>query len=265
MGSVVFLSSFLAGKKEMEFTHYFIERDYLPMIGAHVLLLLLAWNRGLSRLNGFILISASIFYMYYLYRNRKDSLKEDVGKSSENPRKDILVGFLAMILLVYFSDVFLGIVEKIIVSTGFSGSMIGVAMVGLVSAMPELTTALTGMRKEAEGISLGTLIGSNITNPLLGVGIGALISTYRVPEPLVLWDLPFQIVTAAVLVVYLWNKKRIGFSIGLVLDKIGFTGISERTNKMENGVLTAKGGLTLVALFALYIAVRSAYFAVDFI
>jgi hypothetical protein len=86
-----------------------------------------------------------------------------------------------------------------------------------------------------------------------------------VPEPLVLRDIPFQIINAAVLVVYPSYKKRIAFSIGLILNNIRFTGISERTNKMKNGLLTAKGGLALMAPFVLYIAIRCAYFAVDFV
>jgi Ca2+/Na+ antiporter len=48
-----------------------------------------------------------------------------------------------MMLLVYFSDVLLGVVKNIVALKSFPELMIGVAMVGLVSAMPELTTALT--------------------------------------------------------------------------------------------------------------------------
>jgi Ca2+/Na+ antiporter len=78
MSSVVFMSSFLAGKKDMEFSHDFNNRDYLPMIGAYALLLLLVLDRVLSRPNGLILVSVFSFYMCPLYRNRKDSLTKDV-------------------------------------------------------------------------------------------------------------------------------------------------------------------------------------------
>jgi membrane-anchored glycerophosphoryl diester phosphodiesterase (GDPDase) len=58
-----------------------------------------------------------------LSKQEKNSLMEDLGESSENTKKDVLAEFLAKILLVYFSNFFLGIVENIIASPCFYGSM----------------------------------------------------------------------------------------------------------------------------------------------
>lgn len=265
MGSVVFLASFISGKKQMKFSRGFVLKEYLPMVGAHLLLFLLVLAGSLTRLDGLILISVFSAYMYYLYsgRHRKVVDRGDKEKS-ENPYLDMFVGLVAMVAVVVFSDLFLGSVESLIAVTGLSGSMIGVAVVGFVSAMPEFSTAITGLRQNAEGISLGTLIGSNITNPLLGVGIGSLISGYTVPRPLILWDLPVQITTASLLVIYLWNKETISESMENVLQYIGINRGSEKLRERENGVLTAIGGLMLVSLYLLYIGVRTAFFTADF-
>lgn len=48
-------------------------------------------------------------------------------------------------------------------------------------------------------LSLGTLVGSNITNPTLAVGVGAVISTYNVPQVVIVFDLPVKIVTAGMI------------------------------------------------------------------
>jgi hypothetical protein len=71
------------------------------------------------------------------------------------------------------------------------------------------------------------------------------------PESFIIWDLLFQIITADLLMVYIWNREKKVFSIGLSLNKKGFTDISERTNKIEDDVPWEKEGLTLMALFAL--------------
>ena len=72
--------------------------------------------------------------------------------------------------------------SRVVMTTGVGGSLIGVVTLGVASALPELTTALAGARQKAHGISLGTLVGSNITNPLVAIGGGALISTYWIPR-----------------------------------------------------------------------------------
>lgn len=265
MGSVVVIGSMIGGRDNLVFTKKFLKRDYIPMIGAHVLLLLMAFNRTLSRIEGLTLIAIFASYMYYLYTTRDEKLlRQGDAQPSEKPWKDLIIGLFSLGVLIYASDVFLEVVEAVITQTGISGSMIGVVVVGFVSAMPELVTALSAIRSGAEGISLGTLIGSNITNPLMAVGIGATISSYSVPEPIVLWDLPMQTVTAVFIVVYLWNKEKIGDILAKPLFVIGLEKSAEKMKSTENGVLTATGGLLLIGVYLLYISVRAVFFSVDF-
>jgi cation:H+ antiporter len=66
---------------------------------------------------------------------------------------------------------------------------------------------LAGIRQKEHGISLGTLVGSNITNPLVGIGGGAIISTYAVPNPLIWWDLPWATITGIILWLIIYFRK----------------------------------------------------------
>jgi len=111
-----------------------------------------------------------------------------------------------------------------------------VLTLGVASALPEFTTALAGIRHKENGISLGTLVGSNITNPLVAIGGGALISTYAVPRPLLTWDLPWETVTGLILWVILIVTK---------------------------GRLKKVHAFYLIGLYFVYIIFRWIYFAVD--
>jgi len=112
-----------------------------------------------------------------------------------------------------------------------------VVTLGVASALPELTTALAGIRHKEAGVSLGTLVGSNITNPLLAIGGGAMISTYAVPRPLIAWDLPWATLTGALLWAILWFNK---------------------------GKLGKKSAIYLMAMYFIYIIFRGLFFNVDF-
>jgi len=265
LGIVIMSAAWMADRKSFEFSKKFLVRDYAPMIGAGLLTLVLAWDGTLTRLDGSILLSFFSGYMYYQYRKRGEELqKQGDGEPSKKPYRDLVVGILVMILVVASADVFLKVVELGIAATGLSGSMIGVIVGGGVSALPEMTTAIQGLRQNAEGISLGTLIGSNITNPLLAIGAGAYISSYAVPKPLLLWDLPMGVATAGLFLVYLLNKERLGSVLGGLAGGLGLVSWQMRFESMEDRTLSVWGSSLLIFMFLIYVYVRFRFFAIDF-
>lgn len=218
-----------------KFSTMFLKRDYLPMIGTTLMCIVLGWDGYYSRLDGAVLISAFGGYMYYLYQTQGDF--EQSSSPSKNIKKDILIAIIAFSGVLISSHIVLDVSEIIVRRTGLGGSLIGVATIGVMSALPEFFTAISGVFKKAEGISLGTLIGSNITNPLLAIGFGSLLSTYWIPRPLVLWDLPMETITAALLLIYLYYTSE---------GKLGWM-----------------GGLYLVILYIFYLVIRVGFFAID--
>lgn len=265
LGLVLVFAAWVGEKSGFKFSKKFLIRDYAPMMGTTLLTLVLAWDGLLSRLDGLILFGSFAAYMYYQYTTRGEQLaRQGSSEPSERPKYDFIMGIAFMLIVIYSADVFLNVVELGIEATGLSGSMIGVATVGIISAFPEMITAITGLRRGAEGISLGTLIGSNITNPLLAIGLGSLISTYAVPRPLVLWDLPMETMTAAILLVYLLNKSRIGSALAPVAGALGWSSAQKRLEESEDRLLTVVGAALLVAMYFVYMYVRWTYFQVDF-
>lgn len=281
LGLVIFSSALIANKHSFRFSRKFLIRDYAPMMGTTLMTLILALNwQGiakflsggslkvsgtLTRLDGLILVGSFVMYMIYLYSTRKEELAEQGdAEPSKRPRFDLLIGLLAMGVVIGSAEIFLRVVEIAVEQTGLSESMIGVASVGIVSAFPEMITAISGLRRGSEGVSLGTLIGSNITNPLLAIGSGAVISTYAVPRPLVLWDLPMETITAGVLLMYMFSKERIGDTLAVPFRKIGFNRIASRLEATENQVISLAGAVILMLMYVVYMYIRFTFFQYDF-
>ena len=225
------------------FRRYFIWKSMLPMIGTTIMCIVLGLDRNYSRFDGFLLFSTFVAYTYFLYRDeRKYFHKPDTEPSGDIPQsgaeavKYALVALGAMAVTVFSAQVVLYITEFVVRVTGIGGSLIGVVTLGVASALPEFTTAVSGIKNKEHGISLGTLVGSNITNPLVAIGGGALVSTYWVPRPLIVWDLPWETVTGAILALILWFRA---------------------------GRLSKGTAIYLVGLYAFYIATRALFFAVD--
>jgi cation:H+ antiporter len=242
LGLVVLLSGTLYFRK------YFLTKSMLPMIGTTVMCIILGLDGTYSRLDGAILFGTFILYTYYLYIDELKHYKEEdnqpqsekiangIPQNWKGVLRDGLISVAMLGLTIYAATYVLAITEIVVSRTGIGGSLIGVLTLGVASALPEFTTALAGIRNKENGISLGTLVGSNITNPLVAIGGGALISTYAVPRPLIIWDLPWETMTGAAL----W--------IILIFTK---------------GKLKKVHAIYLMIMYFVYIICRSLFFAVD--
>ena len=242
LGLVVLLSGTLYFRK------YFLTKSMLPMIGTTIMCIILGYDGTYSRVDGAILFGTFILYSYYLYLDeRKHYKKEDnkpqsekiangVPKNGKEVLRDSLIALAMLGVTIFAATYVLSVTEIVVGRTGIGGSLIGVLTLGVASALPEFTTALAGIRHKENGISLGTLVGSNITNPLVAIGGGAMISTYAVPRPLIAWDLPWETITGLIL----WGI--------LVVTK---------------GKLKKVHAIYLIVLYFVYIILRSAFFAVD--
>ena len=231
---------FIAGT--ITFKRYFLWKSMLPMIATTLMCIVLGLDGTYSRVDGLILFGTFLAYVAFLYYDeRKHYKEEDHGFTPEGDRpegvpatgkealRDAVISVLAMVVTVASAMVALQATEGIVENTGISGSLIGVVTLGIASALPEFITALSGIRKGDAGIPLGTLVGSNITNPLVAIGGGALISTYAVPRPLVAWDLPWETLTGIILWAILWfNKGRAGRKTAIYLTLLYFFYLSMR-------------------------------------
>jgi cation:H+ antiporter len=238
---------FIAGR--LQFKRYFLWKSMGPMIISTLMCIGLGLDGTYSRLDGVILFGSFILYMVFLYYderkfyneedhgfNEDGDVPENVPQAAKQAMIDAAVSLLAIGVTIITSIIVLQLTEEIVSRTGLGGSLIGVMTLGVASALPELTTAISGIKNGDTGISLGTLIGSNVTNPLVAIGGGAIISTYWVPGPLVNWDLPWEAITGAFLWAVLWFRK-------------GYAG--------------KKTAIYLSIMYFIYIGLRMRFFGVD--
>ncbi len=89
---------------------------------------------------------------------------------------NILLFVLSVAVLIFASDKFVGAAEKIGLSLGISPFIIGVSIVAFGTSLPELATSIFSVVDGQSEIVVGNVIGSNITNVLLVLGLTAVMS-----------------------------------------------------------------------------------------
>ncbi len=125
---------------------------------------------------------------------------------------EIIIGF---VLLIKGADFFVDGASSIAVKLGAPQLVIGLTIVALGTSAPEAAVSISAAVDVNNGISIGNVIGSNIMNVLVILGVTSVITTLTVKAATVKVDIPVMI--GATLLMLLWGV------IGGTLNKV--TGI----------------------------------------
>ncbi len=186
----------------------------LVMLGAIVAVFLMGLDGVISQLDGVILLFTYLGYLFYLY-TKEEKLGEIISRKTKWTHKHfknfalhfgiILIGF---VILQVSANAVVDTTLRFSNTLGIDQSFFGLLIIGFATALPEFTTAVMGILKKSRDLSLGVLIGSNITNPIMALGIGAIITDNPISKSLVTFDIPFWfIVSAGILLLFKKDKK----------------------------------------------------------
>ena len=134
----------------------------------------------------------------------------------------LIVGF---VMLIKGADWFVDGAAGIAARFGIPQLVIGLTIVAMGTSAPEAAVSITAARAGNAGITIGNIVGSNILNILLILGITAAITNVAVQRSTIKWEIPFMHI------------------ITIVLAVLGFTG----------GEIVLWEGIVLWALFLVYL------------
>jgi cation:H+ antiporter len=171
-----------------------LKRDGLIMLISIVLLTFFLFTGGsLSRIEGAILMLLYIAYIYWLLSHREEIMEDELGgeEAIERRLNRTTASYATMVtagllLALFAAHHLVNVASEMAYSLNVPHAVIGTTISGLGTSLPELTIAFMAA-KRSEGVAIGTLIGSNITDPLLSIGIAAVV------HPLALTNASFNL------------------------------------------------------------------------
>ena len=151
------------------------------LAGASVLILALVGmpdgrgEHGITRLGGIILLLILCFYMYYNMRHL-DRTEEAHGTGRPMPLwKSLGLIVLGLVGLALGAELIVDKATILATQWGIPQSVIGVTIVALGTSLPELATSVVAALKHNSDLALGNVVGSNIFNVFLVLGVSATI------------------------------------------------------------------------------------------
>jgi len=174
------------------------------MIGVMLLLVAISVDGEISQYDGILLIAGLIAFTVYTLSRAKKERKQEEDQSTQKSSVPRALGLVAIGSGLLYLGGYLTIENVVLIAQGIgiSETVIGITIVAIGTSLPELITSITAIKKGHTDIGIGTIVGSNIYNILMIMGVASVITGIAV-VPGIFTDYLVMIGFAVVLVAFL--------------------------------------------------------------
>ena len=204
-----------------------LNRDFTVNVIASVLLLgLLLIGNTLGRIDGIVLlilfIAYLVFIVYKAFKNKEENQDEEMKTASPIVSVLFIIGGLAAI--IFGGQLVVNNAEAIALALNWSETFIGLTIIAIGTSLPELVTSIVAAKKGESGLALGNVIGSNIFNIMLILGLSSTITPIPVAQSELI-NILILIGATALIYVACLAKKGMGRVVGgvCVAGYVGYT------------------------------------------
>ena len=170
-----------------------------------------------TRGDGFVLLLFFLVFVYYLISLMRNKTEDEVDeeKLMKLP-KAILLTVLGITGIVLGSNYVVDSASYIAEMLGVSQRMIGLTIIAMGTSLPELVTSVIATKKGEYDIAIGNVVGSNIFNFGVVIGLPVLLfgSIPNITYNLV--DLMMMLASAALLFIFSYNDYKIKKNEGII-------------------------------------------------
>lgn len=197
-------------------------KDYIVNIVVTIVLLILTFGRTLlnrevvlTRISGIILLTGCVIYTIYLIKSVKNEsennrVNEEIKIISSSIK--IVIGIVGIIV---GGNLVVNSATNIAYSFGLSDKLVGLTIVAIGTSLPELVTSIMAAIKGENDIAIGNVLGSNIFNILLILGVSSSINPIIISSALLV-DMLFLVGISVILGLFMFTGKKEKLSLGRV-------------------------------------------------
>ena len=197
-----------------------VKKDIPFSVGASMLLILLAFDSFMSRIDGIILLIGFAVFMAYTLLQAKKGQVEDAGEVKQiNPWLSTLYVVLGLAMLVAGSNLFVDSASSVAYALDVSEGVVGLTVVAGGTSLPELATSVVAARKGQSAMAIGNVIGSNVFNILLILGLTATVCPMQIGG-ITMVDMSMMVASMLLLWLFSYTKLTVARWEGAVLTTV---------------------------------------------
>ncbi len=199
---------FLIAKKMMPDRNLFA-LDSAWIIMPPMILLLMAYDGMISRIDGMLFILMMVAYLFFLFTSDKEDLVAEIDEELEREKfnwpKSIVLLSVGFVLTIGGANFVVESGSNIARMFDVSEWVIGLVLIALGTSLPELVVSLVAVKKGHADMSIGNIIGSNVANFSMVLGGASLINPLSVTAA-ASYDVAIMVGASITLFLLLANK-----------------------------------------------------------
>ncbi len=167
------------------------------------------FNNTFTRSDGIAILLFFLVFVYYIIKMARNKIDNNQDEKYLSMKKAVLFTILGIAGIVLGSNLVVENASSIAKSVGISERMVALTIIALGTSLPELVTSITATRKGEFDIAIGNVVGSNIFN--IGVVIGIPIALFGGIQQISIdyIDLITMILSALLLFAFSFNDRKI--------------------------------------------------------
>lgn len=221
-----------------------LKRDGSIMIFASVLAYAFLIDGMVSRGEGFFLFLFFIAYTVFLFEepphyyglrafiiyffkleyvrsiHKKNLMSQGTAEKISGHTKDILLVVVGLLGVVLGADLTVKGAVGVASSLGVSETIIGLTLISLGTSLPELVVSFSAAQKKRSGILIGNILGSNISNIFLILGVSSMIGPLPASSLTIYYGIPVMLFISALLLYFLKTNRELTKKEGVTLFNI---------------------------------------------
>ncbi len=225
-----------------------VKRDSQMLLVSSLLLPAILLNGLVSSIEGFLLVMLFVAYSAFIFKTRKKmkgygfagflqyfikmhyvteltetgagmlrSFLTGKGIKRAVEARELLIILLSCLFIVVSADLLVKGATGLSREMSINESFIGLTVIAIGTSLPELSVSITAARKRRGNLMVGNIVGSNISNSLLVLGLAALARPLAVSSQTILKSAGAMCLFTFLFLLMIFTRKKLGRAEGIVL------------------------------------------------
>ena len=162
---------------------------------------------GISRWEGVLMLLVFSAYLFYCFKSDSKDEFSETQQATLSITKSIALTLTGLAGLIFGGDLFVDSATALARQIGVSDKFIAVTILAGGTSLPELATSLVAAIKGKEQLALGNILGSNVFNAMLILGLSSVITPLSFASMTIV-DIITLVLSAVLLLIWAYTGRK---------------------------------------------------------